>query len=84
MCIYLSLYIYIYTYTYIHESPLQARIAAFLEGRATQLNSRVLALASQRVAADPFTKVKKMIKERGRTARTPPPVFVKINLHWVY
>jgi len=46
-----------------NQSPLQARIAAFLEGRATQLNSRVLALASQRVAADPFTKVKKMIKD---------------------
>jgi len=45
------------------QSPLQARIASFLEGRAQHLNSRVLALAAQRVAADPFTKVKKMIKD---------------------
>jgi prefoldin subunit 5 len=45
------------------QSPLQARIASFLADRARSLNSRALALASQRVAADPFTKVKKMIKD---------------------
>jgi len=45
------------------QSPLQARISDFLADRAKHLNSHVLALASQRVASDPFTKVKKMIKD---------------------
>jgi len=42
---------------------LQAKVSAFLADRAQQCNSRVLALAAQRVAADPFGKVKKMIKD---------------------
>lgn len=45
------------------QSPIQDRIAAFLDERAKSVNSRLLALVSQRVAADPFTKVKKMIKD---------------------
>merc|ERR1719499_2548698 len=42
---------------------LQARVAAFLEDRAKACNSRLLTLASQSVAANPFVKVKKMIKD---------------------
>jgi 6-pyruvoyl-tetrahydropterin synthase len=45
------------------QSPLQARIAAFLADRAQTYNSRSLEMIAQRVAADPFTKVKKMIKD---------------------
>jgi prefoldin subunit 5 len=41
----------------------QARVAQFLSTRATQLNSRVLSTLAARVAADPFKKVKKMIKD---------------------
>jgi len=44
-------------------NPLQAQISSFLAGRAKSIDSRLLALVSQRVAADPFTKVKKMIKD---------------------
>jgi len=44
-------------------NPLQARISSFLAGRAKSIDSRLLALVSQRVAADPFTKVKKMVKD---------------------
>jgi len=45
------------------RSPLQARISAFLADRAKTCNSHLLALMSQRVASDPFVKVKKMIKD---------------------
>jgi len=45
------------------RSPLQARISAFLADRARSCNSRLLSLMSERVASDPFTKVKKMIKD---------------------
>merc|ERR1719217_303610 len=45
------------------KSPLQARIAAFLAERAQTTGSRLLTLVSQRVAEDPFKKVKKMIKD---------------------
>jgi len=45
------------------QSPLQARIAAFLAGRAASCNSKLLSLMAQRVATDPFDKVKKMIKD---------------------
>merc|ERR1719371_114333 len=41
----------------------QARVAQYLQGRATQLNSRVLAALAVRANDDPFTKVKKMIKD---------------------
>jgi len=42
---------------------LQARVASFLADRAKAYNSRLLTLASQGVAANPFVKVKKMIKD---------------------
>jgi septal ring factor EnvC (AmiA/AmiB activator) len=45
------------------RNPLQARIASFLATRGKQYNSKLLAMVSVRVAADPFTKVKKMIKD---------------------
>jgi hypothetical protein len=38
------------------------RVIEFLQGRAKELGSRYLALAASHVAADPFVKVKKMIK----------------------
>merc|ERR1719158_1534564 len=40
----------------------QARVATYLQSRAKQLNSRVLATVAARVSDDPFKKVKKMIK----------------------
>jgi len=45
------------------QNPIQDRIANFLAERARASNSRLLALVSQKVATDPFTKVKKMIKD---------------------
>jgi outer membrane murein-binding lipoprotein Lpp len=45
------------------QSPLQARIADFLAERARVTGSSLLAQVSTRVAADPFKKVKKMIKD---------------------
>jgi len=44
-------------------NPLQQRISMFLADRAKNLDSRLLSLVSQRVAVDPFSKVKKMIKD---------------------
>jgi len=41
----------------------QARVASFLQDKAQQLNSRVLSALAVRAAADPFKKVKKMIKD---------------------
>merc|ERR1712061_406652 len=41
----------------------QQRVAEYLRGRAHDLNSRVLSALAVRVADDPFTKVKKMIKD---------------------
>merc|ERR1719161_385064 len=42
---------------------MQSQAAEFLSGRARSLNSRVLSALAVRVAADPFKKVKKMIKD---------------------
>jgi len=42
---------------------IQSKVAGFLADQAKRYSSRVLLLASQRVAADPFVKVKKMIKD---------------------
>lgn len=42
---------------------LQSRVAQFLADRAKVCNSRTLALVSQGIAANPFVKVKKMIKD---------------------
>merc|ERR1719421_790252 len=39
------------------------RVTTYLNKRAKQLNSRVLSTLASRAAADPFQKVKKMIKE---------------------
>merc|ERR1719297_368471 len=44
-------------------NPLQVQIAAFLSERARSTGSRVLSQASQQVVANPFKKVKKMIKD---------------------
>merc|ERR1719456_2050778 len=44
-------------------SPLQKRVAAFLQGRAQKMNSPLLSLVATRMSDDPFTKVKKMIKD---------------------
>merc|ERR1719373_1485684 len=41
----------------------QERVATYLQGQARQLNSRVLSALAVRVADDPFSKVKKMIKD---------------------
>jgi len=44
------------------QTPLQSRISDFLAERARLSGSSLLAQVSERVASDPFTKVKKMIK----------------------
>jgi len=44
-------------------SPLQSRVAAFLKDRATKVNSPILSLMATKMGDDPFTKVKKMIKD---------------------
>merc|ERR1719162_2963298 len=46
-----------------NQNPTQMKVAAYLKGRATKLNSRVLSAIAMRVAADPFKKVKKMVKD---------------------
>merc|ERR1719213_646250 len=45
------------------QNPNQVRVAAYLKRQATSINSRVLSVLATRVAADPFKKVKKMIKD---------------------
>jgi len=45
------------------ENPLQERIAAFLTERAKASGSHLLAQVALRVSADPFKKVKKLIKD---------------------
>jgi len=45
------------------QTPNQKKLISFLNKRAKQLNSRVLSAFAIRVAADPFKKVKKMIKD---------------------
>merc|ERR1719333_671588 len=45
------------------RSPSQERVAQYLQGKARDLNSRVLAALAVHVADDPFKKVKKMIKD---------------------
>ena len=44
------------------RNPAQARVAEFLRQKGSSINSRVLSALAVRVAEDPFTKVKKMIK----------------------
>merc|ERR1719478_1588116 len=45
------------------NSPLQKRVAAFLQERATTARSTVLSTIADRVAQDPFAKINKMIKD---------------------
>merc|ERR1719235_666725 len=45
------------------RSPSQLRVAAYLKTQAVKINSRVLSALATRVGADPFKKVKKMIKD---------------------
>jgi len=45
------------------ESSTQARLVQFLQSRAKQLDSRVLSALAVRADADPFVKVRKMIKD---------------------
>merc|ERR1719207_416182 len=45
------------------QSPSQTKVADYLRFQARQLNSRVLSALALRVAADPFRKVNKMIKD---------------------
>jgi len=45
------------------QSPNQKKVIAFLKAKAQKINSRVLAAFAFRVAADPFKKVKKMVKD---------------------
>merc|ERR1711988_1416895 len=54
-------------FAFLHASmdrqATQNRVAQYLQARASELNSRVLSALAQRVADDPFAKVKKMIKD---------------------
>jgi len=45
------------------EGPLQQQVAKFLGSRAQEISSQLLALVAQKVAEDPFKKVKKMMKD---------------------
>jgi len=45
------------------RSPTQQQVAFYLHKQARQLNSHILSALAVRVAADPFKKVKKMIKD---------------------
>jgi chromosome segregation ATPase len=45
------------------QSPVQMKVAAYLKKQGTKLNSRVLSAIAMRVGADPFKKVKKMVKD---------------------
>jgi len=47
----------------VEKNPNQLRVAAYLKGQASRINSRVLSALAMRVADDPFKKVKKMIKD---------------------
>jgi len=44
------------------NTQMQSRVSQFLKGRAEALDSRVLAAIAEKVQADPFKKVQKMIK----------------------
>ena len=47
----------------VATNPSQTRVAEFLRQKGSAINSRVLSALAVRVAEDPFTKVKKMIKD---------------------
>jgi len=44
-------------------APVQRQVAAFIESRASKLNSRVLSMLAIKIGENPFAKVKKMIDE---------------------
>jgi hypothetical protein len=44
-------------------SPLQRRVASFLQGRGAKVKSQLLSLVAMKVNADPFKKVTKMIRD---------------------
>merc|ERR1719160_1797565 len=44
-------------------APVQRQVAAFIEARASKLNSRVLSMLAIKIGENPFAKVKKMIDE---------------------
>jgi len=45
------------------QNAAQMKVAAYLKAQAVSINSRVLSALATRVSADPFKKVKKMIKD---------------------
>lgn len=45
------------------QSPVQKQVAEFLSDRARRSNSKILSLMANRVAEDPFKKIKKMIED---------------------
>merc|ERR1719160_1031653 len=45
------------------RAPVQRQVAAFLEARASKLDSRVLSMMALKIGENPFAKVKKMIDE---------------------
>merc|ERR1719487_424948 len=45
------------------QSPLQKKVAGFLQDRAHQVNSKILSFLAIRVAQDPLAKIKKMIED---------------------
>merc|ERR1719399_2077010 len=45
------------------QTPSQLKVAAYLKTQAVKINSRVLSALATRVSADPFKKVKKMVKD---------------------
>jgi chromosome segregation ATPase len=45
------------------KSENQGKVAEFLSSKAEELHSKILSLLAQHAAADPFVKVKKMIKD---------------------
>merc|ERR1719336_309289 len=45
------------------ESHMRQRLVEFLQGRASKFGSRYLSLVASHASADPFVKVKKMIKD---------------------
>jgi len=47
----------------VSTSPMQRRVASFLQRRAKISNSRILSLIAVRVSQDPLAKIKKMIQD---------------------
>ena len=61
------------------RNPTQARVAEFLRQKGSSINSRVLSALAVRVAEDPFTKVKKMIKVSEEKQRE----FASVTRMWI-